>query len=67
MLATIDINELQRIIEVTVQKSVHNEFIRLRNDLIPSVTDEEQEDIEKLYGNPNEISKEIAEKITIEI
>lgn len=26
-----------------------------RNDLIPFVTDEEQEGIEKLYGNPNEI------------
>jgi len=46
-----------------VKEVIEEEFIKLRLALLPYISDEEQREIEELYGKPDE---EIASIITIE-
>jgi len=54
---------LKTIIKEVVKDVIEEEFIKLRLALLPYISDEEQREIEKLYGKPDE---EIARTITIE-
>lgn len=57
-------DELAKLIKQAVKESMAIEFMKLRTSLIPYVSDEEQKDIENLYGKP---STEIAYTTELEI
>ncbi len=63
---TIQLTEqkLKALIRQSAQEGLSTELMKLRAMLLPFVSDEEQEDIEKLYNKP---SKEIAKCYKIEI
>lgn len=52
---TIQLTEqkLKMLIKQSVQEGLSTELMKLRAMLLPFVSDEEQEDIEKLYGEPS--------------
>jgi len=45
-------DELAKLIKEAVKESMEIEFMKLRASLIPYISDEEQKDIETLYGKP---------------
>lgn len=49
----IEKDELVKLIRNTVKESIEIEFMKLRASLIPYVSDEEQKEIEALYGKPS--------------
>jgi len=57
-------DELFKLIKTAVKESMEIEFMKLRASLIPYVSDEEQTDIENLYGKP---SNEVAYTTYLEI
>jgi len=63
---TIDKNELYSFIKKAVREALEEEALELFLKNIPSVSQEEMEDIEKLYGKPSP-RKESAYSETVEI
>ncbi len=64
MEATIDIEEMKNIIKQTIKESVKEvmevEMMKLRAELLNYISDEEQKDIEKIYGEPeNKVEKSV--------
>jgi hypothetical protein len=57
-------NELVKLIKQAVKESMEIEFMKLSASLIPYVSDEEQKDIENLYGKP---STEVAYTTNLEM
>lgn len=66
MEVTINRNELYTLIKEAVREALQEETLELFLRSIPSVSKEEMEDIEKLYGKPS-AEKEAAYSETIEI
>jgi len=56
-------DRLKTIIREIVKEVIEEEFIKLRLALIPYISDEEQREIEELYGKPDE---EIVRTIILE-
>jgi len=52
----IEKDELAKLIKKAVKESMEIEFMKLRASLVPYISNEEQKDIETLYGKP---SKEV--------
>ena len=46
-------DELAKLIKEALKESMEIEFMRLRASLVPYISDEEQKDIESLYGKPS--------------
>ena len=66
MAITIPKKELKKIIQESVTEAVEKEFKKLRISLIPYVSDEEQMEIEKVYGKkPGK--EDVAEEVEIKI
>jgi hypothetical protein len=63
---TIDKNELYSFIKKAVREVLHEEILELFLKSIPVSSEEEMEDIKKLYGKPS-ADKEVAYSETIEI
>ena len=63
---TIDKNELLTLIKEAVRQVLQEEGINIFLKSIPSVSQGEMEDIEKLYGKPS-AGKEVAYSETVEI
>jgi hypothetical protein len=63
---TIDKNELYSFIKKAVREALEEETLELFLKSIPSISQEEMKDIEKLYGKPS-LPKESAYSETIEI
>jgi len=63
---TIDKNELYSFIKRAVKEALEEEILELYLKNIPSISQEEMEDIEKLYGKPSS-KKESVYSETIEI
>lgn len=60
MKATIEFENLDQKLKEIVREIVREELMKLRASLLPLISDEEQKNIEKLYGNPSEeIEREI--------
>lgn len=55
--------KLRQIIKEAVRDALEEEFLKLRLVFAPYVSDEEQEEIEKSYGEP---SKEVARTLILE-
>ena len=66
MEVTVDKNELYSLIKKAVREVLQEENIELFLKRIPSVSKEEMEDIEELYGTPS-AEKEVAYSETVEI
>jgi len=63
---TIDKNELYRLIKKAVREVLEEETLEFFLKNIPTISKEEMEDIEKLYGKPS-ADKEVAYSETVEI
>ena len=63
---TIDKSELYSLIKRAVREVLHEETLALFLKSIPTVSKEEMEGIQELYGNPSE-DKTVAYSETIEI
>ena len=55
---------LAKLIKEAVKESIEAEFMKLRASLIPYISDEEQKDVETLYGKP---SSDVAYTINLEV
>ena len=62
--ATIDIDELRKLVKESVEETFDRKMMELRLQLIPYVSEEEQKEIEELYGEPGD--DEVAEVLTLE-
>ena len=61
---TITESKLKNLFRETVQEVLVLEFMKLRADLLPFISEEEQKEIEKLYREPRrKIAKSIKFKI----
>ena len=56
--------ELKTVVKESVREVLGQEFMKFRALLLPSISEKEQKDIEKLYGKP---VRRIAKNIEIEI
>jgi len=54
---TIEKDELKRIIKTAIKEVIEEERIENFLNLIPAVSEEEMENIEKTYGKPNKEKK----------
>ncbi len=69
-MATISISkeELKNLLKEIINETVREEFLKMRLSLLKYVSDEEQEEIEAIYGkNPEENEDEICFEEEIEI
>jgi len=58
-----DETKLRQIVKEAVRDALEEELLKLRLLLAPYISDEEQEEIEKSYGEP---SKEVARTLILE-
>ncbi|MFQ5730167.1 MAG: hypothetical protein ACE5GN_07390 [Waddliaceae bacterium] len=56
--------ELKSVVKESVREVLAQELMKFRALLLPSVSEKEQKDIEKLYGKP---SRKVAKSIEVEI
>jgi len=62
--ATVDIDELSKLVKESVEEAFDRKMMELRLQLLPYVSEEEQKEIEELYGEPGD--DEVAEVLTLE-
>jgi len=62
--ATIDIDELSKLVKKSVEEAFDRKMMELRLQLLPYVSEEEQKEIEELYGEPGD--DEVAEVLALE-
>lgn len=61
---TIPKKELKTVVKESIREVLGQEFMKFRALLLPSISEKEQRDIEKLYGKPvRQIAKSIEVKI----
>lgn len=53
MKTTIEIENLKKEIKKVIVETIQQEMMKLRGDLLPYISNEEQKDIEKLYKKPS--------------
>ncbi len=61
---TIPKKELETVVKESVREVLTQELMKFRALLLPSVSEKEQREIEKLYGKP---SRKVAKTIEVEI
>lgn len=61
---TIPKKELETVVKESVREVLTEELMKFRALLLPSVSEKEQKEIEKLYGKP---SRKVAKTIKVEI
>jgi len=45
--------EIKKLVEKTIKETIREEFLKLRMELIPEISDEEMKEIEKKYKSPD--------------
>lgn len=61
---TISEEKLKNLFQEALKEVLSLEFMKLRADLLPFVSDEEQKEIEKLYGGPK---RKVAKSLKIKL
>ena len=46
-------DEIKKLVEKTIKETIREEFLKLRMELIPEISDEEMKEIEKKYKSPD--------------
>ena len=51
--AGVTADEIKKLVEKTIKETMREEFLKLRMELIPEISDEEMKEIEKKYKSPD--------------
>ena len=51
--AGVTADEIKKLVEKTIKETIREEFLKLRMELIPEISDEEMKEIEKKYKSPD--------------
>ena len=51
--AGVTADEIKKLVEKTIKETIREEFLKLRMELIPEISDEEMKEIERKYKSPD--------------